>query len=341
MSPDAAQPEGPTPLAFAGSLINLPHMRPPIGFVLLTYNQPRQLLHLIRRLMALYDNPPIVCHHDFNKSSLTGFEFPNEVTFVRPHILTRWGHISLIYAFLAALRALYDRFDSPDWFVFLSGSDYPVCAPERTLRDFAEGGFDAYLDHRVVEYAHTPPPGASRSLYGFEKPGWVPTAYERYLARRFWFPWFSWSRRKPIKVQLLTVRAPALVRPFTPFSDTFRCYGGEFWFSGNREVARRLLADTPRTRQVLAHFRNRFVPEEGVVHSILCNESDLKISTDKKRYIDWSRGGPHPKVLGLEDLPRIIASGAHFARKFDLDAGEEVFRHIDYVVDEQRRGRSI
>ena len=42
--------------------------------------------------------------------------------------------------------------------------------------------------------------------------------------------------------------------------------------------------------------------------------------------MDWSQsaggplGGSHPKVLGVDDLPAIISSKAHFARKFAPDA---------------------
>jgi len=44
-------------------------------------------------------------------------------------------------------------------------------------------------------------------------------------------------------------------------------------------------------------------------------------------------GGHHPKTLGMEDIPHILASGAHFARKFDLAKDAEVFDAIDAAVD--------
>src|ERR1035441_4208848 len=122
-----------------------------VGFLIMSYDKPAQLLRLVRRLMKLYNNPPIVCHHDFSKCSLVGFDFPSEVTFVRPHIEPKWGGISLCHAFLAALRAMYQRADCPGWFVFLSGTDYPVRPAQAILEHLALGGFDAYIDHRLVE----------------------------------------------------------------------------------------------------------------------------------------------------------------------------------------------
>jgi hypothetical protein len=84
-----------------------PRMGVTIGFVIVSHDKPAQLLRLVRRLMMLYDNPPIVCHHDFSKCSLEGYDFPKEVMFVRPHIVTKWAGISFVHAYLAALRILY------------------------------------------------------------------------------------------------------------------------------------------------------------------------------------------------------------------------------------------
>jgi hypothetical protein len=304
-----------------------------IGFVLVTYNNPDQLLRLIRRLITLYDNPPIVCHHDFSKSTLEGFDFPKEVIFVRPHIETKWGSILCVNAFLSALRTLYEQGNSPDWFVFLSGSDYPVKPAEEVLADLEGGGFDAYLDHRVVEYPYTPDPHGHYEPHGFRSAGWVPVAYDRYIAKRLWLPWYSWARRKPIKVPIGIVRSPTLVSPFNPFSETLKCYGGEWWLTGSRKAAERMLAKDAVNGKILAHFAKKFIPEEATLHTLLCNQPDLKISMETKRYIDWRLSGHHPKTLGMEDIPRIMASGAHFARKFDSENRIEVLDAVDALID--------
>jgi hypothetical protein len=129
------------------------------------------------------------------------------------------------------------------------------------------------------------------------------------------------------------VRSKLLVAPFNPFSETLKCYGGSAWFTGNRKAADRLLAQNADNRALVAHYSGRFIPDESLPHTILCNQPDLKISRNDMRYIDWSQGGHHPKTLGMEDVPGILASGAHFARKFDLAKGPEVFDAIDAAVD--------
>jgi hypothetical protein len=69
-----------------------------IGFGILTYNAPGQLLRLVKTLNAMFGDPPIVCHHDFSKSSLDEALFPRNVRFVHPHIVTGWGDITVSLA---------------------------------------------------------------------------------------------------------------------------------------------------------------------------------------------------------------------------------------------------
>jgi len=306
-------------------------MAPSIGFVLVTYNQPGQMLRLTRRLAELYDNPPIACHHDFGQSSLCESDFPSSVSFLHPHIQTRWGHISCINAFRAALRMLYARPDSPDWFVFVSGSDYPVRSRDLVLHDLTSGGFDALLDHRRIRHSS----GSERTddATGFNHPDWMATAYRRYVGVDLWIPGYSWKRRKLTKLRFHTVRTPFLVRALDPGSTSFGCYGGDWWFTGNRRAARCLLDDSPLNSAILKHFAERFIPEEAALHTLLCNHPELRISTANKRYSDWSSGGHHPKMLGIDDIPRIVQSGAHFARKFS--PGSEALDRIDEIVDRQ------
>jgi hypothetical protein len=42
-----------------------------IGFVLLTHHQPHQIDRLLAQLNKMFNYPPIVCHHDFDKCALS------------------------------------------------------------------------------------------------------------------------------------------------------------------------------------------------------------------------------------------------------------------------------
>ena len=204
---------------------------------------------------------------------------------------------------------------------------------QAVLDQLAIGGFDAHLDYQLVEYPWTPDPSVVYEPHVFHSAAWVPLAYDRYVALRLWLPWYSWTRRKPVKIPVGVIRSKWIVSLFSPFSETMKCYGGSQWLTGNRKAADRLLAQNAENHALFLHYSKRFIPDESFSQTILCNQPDLKISKDSLRYIDWSQGGHHPKTLGMEDIPGILASGAHFARKFDLTKGAEVFDAIDAAVD--------
>src|SRR5579872_2765265 len=100
-------------------------MSPPIGFVILSHNLPDLVLRLVGTLNAMFGDPPIVCHHDSSASFIDESRFPRNVRFVHPHVVTRWGDISVSIAAMRAFEMLRTH-AHPKWFVLLSASDYPV-----------------------------------------------------------------------------------------------------------------------------------------------------------------------------------------------------------------------
>jgi hypothetical protein len=107
----------------------------------------------------------------------------------------------------------------------------------------------------------------------------------------------------------------------SPFTGHFKCFYGDHWFAGNHKVAEILFNPTDQHMQLRRHLRLRHNVDECYYQTVLGNTLGLKISKATRRFAEWSQsaGGPHgshPKVLSLNDLPAIISSKAHFARKF-------------------------
>jgi hypothetical protein len=287
-----------------------------IGFAILTHNQPEQLLRLVKTLNAQFDRPAIACHHDFGKCPLDETLFPPNVRFVHPHIVTRWGSMKMCLAALSAFRVLR-KCDVPDWFFLLSGSDYLIAPGDRVVSELAESQYDAYLDHR--ELTQDGPYPEQTALHGFGRPDWVPLAFDRYGSDGFWWP-------RPNKTLLLAgsfpfvrkfkqVRHPKLGAILRKIQSNrpARVYGGDFWLHGNQRAIDRLL--DPSMQKLIGYFTPRPIPEESMFHTALCNEPMLRVSKDHKRYVDWTKGGAHPKWLDVSDLPALHMSGAYFARK--------------------------
>jgi hypothetical protein len=299
-----------------------------IGFVIVAYANPGQLLRLVRRLQCMYDNPPIACHHDFGQCALRVEEFPDDIRFVLPHEKTGWGKFAVVTAALRTLELLYQK-STPDWFVLLSGSDYPTMPADQVIADLASCGGDALLDLREVP--NTPPdmsypPPENPTLQHFGSAENLALAWRRYVGFNAWVPII----RAGPRIGRHTMYFPFEMKRWSPFDTSFKCFYGDHWFSGNSKVAQILLKPTEKHLQLRHHLRRRVVPEECYYHSVLGNVPDLNIVRATRRYSKWLGGGAHPQALTFQDLPEIISSGAHFSRKFEERA--PVLDEIDRMI---------
>jgi hypothetical protein len=321
---------------------------PPVGFVILTHNKPKQIIRLFHALNRMFGSPPIACHHDFTQCDLPAEAFAKNILFVRPHFRTGWGMFSVIDGVFSALQLLYRSKISPDWFILLSGADYPIKPAERILHDLTISDHDAHIHHQKILHNNYERESKAERLKKAPKAGtaailnaadWQELCHKRYCSLRFGIPFENRTahfdpRLRQLTKRVLTFRHPILTSPFLPFSKHFSCFAGEHWFSANRKAAQYLI-EYHRTRRSLAsHYRRQekyavIVPEESYYQTILCNSANLSISNNNWRYVDWSKGWP-PKTLLLEDISKLDQSSAHFARKFDIDVDSSIFSVLDH-----------
>jgi hypothetical protein len=317
-----------------------------IGFVILSHNCPQQLKRLVLSLRRAYDNPPIAIHHDIDQTEVRQDEFPSDIRFVSPHVRTGWGQFSLVVAALRALELLY-KSTAPDWFVLLSAADYPTASAKQVLEDLASSGADALLDYRELPSAFEVrrtisyklsfsgnfvsfgglrfdppyPQPANPALSHLVLPNNLELAWRRYVGLNLWLPRIKSGPR----IGRYTVHLP-LDAWQTPFGPQFKCFYGDQWFTGNHKVADILLSPTSKHLQLRRHLRFRQVADECYYQTVLANTPGLRLSGATRRFAEWSesaggsRGGSHPKELGISELPKIISSRAHFARKFAPDS---------------------
>ena len=296
------------------------------GFVILSHNDPDQLARLVSTLDATYDRPPIAIHHNFSFSAVDRSKFGGNVRFVEPNLPTAWGSIKLVYALLAALGLLY-RYDRPEWFTFLTASDYPVKRGQDVVAELRAGPFDLYMDWRLIERHPAPLVDAVQSRMGTHLVEWREIAYERYVSKTIWYP--SLTRHLRYTRRKVVIRNEFLLRPFIPFSADWKCYAGETFFTGNRKVADLLLTAINDHPETFRHYGKCFAPDESIFHTLLCNHSDLRICRDNKRYSHWIWYDPNPRWIEVDDLKAVEGYGCHYARKFASDKSSHVLAEID------------
>jgi hypothetical protein len=125
----------------------------------------------------------------------------------------------------------------------------------------------------------------------------------------------------------------AVRRRNTIFTDDFICYGGSFFCALSApcvHYARNFARDNP---EIVAFFRTMPAPDEVFLQTLLVNSGKFRLIPDGKHYIDFSKSrNNHPRILGVADLPAMLASGAHWARKFDCTFDSEVLDILDRHV---------
>lgn len=295
-----------------------------IGFVLLTHTRPHQIQRLVHRLNTMFDDPPIVIHHDFAKCPLPESFLPGNVTFVQPSVNIEWGMFSMVEAMNRALAQLYARPDSPDWTVFLSGDCYPTKPAAQILDNLNAGGLDAHINGERV---------------GRDSPGtgWMTLRYNRYCVKRYTFRSLDKGLKPRIRTAGLPLPLGPLGEPFLPFNRTFRCYWGSQWFSLNRRAAEHTVAFSKSRRGIALakHYQNQGMccSDESYYQTVLYNVPEFKVGFDNWMYLDWSANDWHPKQLMLQDLPEMEASATHFARKINLDTDPELLDALDQIID--------
>ena len=297
-------------------------MFPKIGFVLLTHNKPHQAVRLVKRLNDMFGAPPIAWHHDFSQCNLPFGSVTKNASLVRSHIKTGWGKFSLPEAMLSALQILFETESPPDWFILLSGADYPIKSADRIALDLSRSQYDVHIHNEKIVFNH------------YER-AWQRECYEGYCALKFRVPFVN--EKLKIQRRTVTIGHPLIAAMFHPFSKEFSCFAGEFWFCANRTAAEYLL-EFHRTKPALAnHYRKldkyTVSPSESYFQTILCNSPHLRVSQNNWRYVDWHQiTGQHPKTLLTEDLPKLLEFNAHFARKFDEDLDDKVLDALDAFI---------
>ena len=255
-----------------------------------------------------------------------------------------YGDFSHLDRYFAAVDWLDTHGVEYDWLENISGQDYPLFPIAEIERTLAQAEVDGYLLYAPVFPDRTPPgadAGAGRQLcdpsdaamrYQYRH-WWVgkPTA-----ARQRWLrPLMAVNLVQPWVRLSLAFSTVGLRRRRTIFTDEFVCYGGWFFCTLSAACVRYARDFARENPTVIAFLRTVQAPEEVFLQTVLVNSGKFSFEPDSKRYIDMtSSRNNHSKTLGIADLDAMLASGAHWARKFDPERDEAVLDVLDQRVRE-------
>jgi hypothetical protein len=239
-----------------------------------------------------------------------------------PRHATSWASPQLVDAALAGLRR--GVADGCDYFLLLSGRDFPL-RPAAEIVAFAEAaGSRSYLEHFPLPDPRWRLGGRDRTdFYTYTVrgrretciPGGEDTSYL--------------SRRGRLLNRLLRVRG--LGKPARRFPSYARPYGGSQWWNLSREAAEHVLAFLERHPGYRRYHEHTLAPDELFFQSILAGTDfaeRAEVVDDSLRFMRWPAGESHPRVLTTDDLPTMLESEALFARKFDSGIDADVLARL-------------
>ncbi|HWA82069.1 MAG TPA: beta-1,6-N-acetylglucosaminyltransferase [Fimbriimonadaceae bacterium] len=253
-----------------------------LAYFVTAHKNPQQVGRLLRAIQG----KSMVVHYDLKAPEKDRREMAEIVAKVPGAHLAKtprkveWAAWSLVQAELDGIRELLETDSSWTHFIPLSGQCFPLVRPE------------------VVEAFSESHPGQSfLELFDAETvwgAGETKARYRRAHTRR--------GRRRI-----------SLPIPLPPLDA--QIFGASQWKILSREACAYLIG--PETAPLRRHFQRTWVPDEAYFATALMT-SPLAPRTQAahKHYIDWSTPNP-PKILGMEDLPKLEASEAFFARKLE------------------------
>lgn len=290
-----------------------------ISFLILAHNTPNHLKRLLNSLDSPTSN--FYIHLD-KKSNMRDYrQINNSNAVILPDRLSvTWGNYSLVEAIILLLKNGYENTKS-DYFILLSGSDYPLCSIGYLKRYLNENiGYEFINLVKIPNDLFNKQVSRIIPFKMYQKNIFDPGLYEFYIDK-FKLKCFE----KMGKESVLIWEQKKYLKKYVPF-------GGSTWWALTREACGYILGFLERERRFVKYVRNLICPDEMIIQTVLGNS---KFRNNMKRnltYTDWNAGGSHPAWISYKHLDyfmnmkTLIVNDQYgkgellFARKFQDDS---------------------
>ncbi|MDR1881699.1 MAG: beta-1,6-N-acetylglucosaminyltransferase [Prevotella sp.] len=258
--------------------------------------------HLDRLIDALDDKDSVFRIHIDKKARQDYFPRHGNAKVIPEHIDVNWGGFSMVEATLALMKHGVEYLPGTDYFILISGVDYPVRPKEFLYKQL----------EKKKEYMDIAP---------------VPVLFKP--VERYEYYYFDYDRRNPkyynpkFLVEILFKKLR--IKRKAPF----RIYAGAQWFALTCECVQYILEAAGEDRRYAGFFRHTLVPDEAFFQTIIGNSPFLQNVAASLTYTDWEVAVP-PAIIEerhIEFLKDHIGFNdeygqrfPYFARKFNDDS---------------------
>lgn len=273
----------------------------------MVHKNPAQVERLIKRLQHPQFDFYIHIDKKVNPDEFSYLASLSQVYFINNRTDCNWGGNSLFNAILSSVSEVVNGDIAYDFISLISGQDYPIKS--------AAAIYDFFERHR------------GKSFISFESstdsPWWQESKkrYQRYHLTDMKF-----------KGKYVLQRVINKISPLRKFPGSYELYGGNkaTWWTIDNACAAYMLNAISKNKKLNRFIKFSWGTDEFIIPTIIMN-SGFKdtVINENYRYIDWSEGNAHPRILDESDLDNMMKSNMLFARKFDMSTHPEVLDKID------------
>jgi glycosyltransferase involved in cell wall biosynthesis len=282
------------------------------AYLILVHKNPGQLLRLVNVLKA--DRVYFFIHVDGKidetlfKSIING----NNIFFCEHRKIVNWGGFSVTEAIMELIREMIVQIGFPDYVHLMSGQDFPIKSNEYIFNYFEKNKGSNFIEYFSL-----------------------PSAIWNDGMERIKYNWYV--------DDLAYTKAAELVRTQKPhdFLPDILPYGGATWWSFTGKCISHIFSECNQGNNLYEYYRHTVLSDEMLFHTFLMNSKYKNTVVNcNLRKIDWSAGGPHPKMWKIENISELFASPRLFARKFDADIDSEILDKLEVHIQKKPHSKT-
>lgn len=278
-----------------------------IAHIIIAHKYPVQLERLVNRLQHPHSDIYVHIDSKVDIAPFLGLKSFQEVFFIKKRVKVNWGGNSTLMAMVQSIQEVTSKKQSYDFINLLSGQDYPLKSAQKTYE---------FLQQK---------PGCNFISYDeFSGSEWWQAAATRYEKYHF--------TDLPIKGKYALQSIVNRMMPRRKFPENLQLHGGDksAWWTISGECASYVVKEISENKSLLNFLKYCWGTDEFAIATLIMNSEFRRTTINNNyRYIDWSEGNPHPKMLTKADVSKLYKSDMLFARKFDMKLENVVLDWID------------
>lgn len=252
-----------------------------IAYLVLSHNNSVHFKKLINELNT--DETGFYVHIDRNANIKPfSLSIKKNVFFLKERTPVYWGDFSIVDATMALIKSAMDSKNSYEYFVLISGTDFPI-QPAWYINRF----FEMNSGKEFINLVEMPNEQLNKPISRI-------TTY---------FPRIGGSKLR--KFVLRTAFKCADFLPKRNYQKVFnhkRPYAGSGWWALSRKACEYILYFSEVEDKFVKFFKNSIIPDESFFHTIIGNSHFKKYVHRNLTYTKWKKGSSSPSIINEDDL---------------------------------------